>query len=264
MRALITGATGGIGAAFATALARSGHDVVLVARDRGRLERLARRLGDECPVAVQPLAADLGDSARLRAVERCVADPGLDVLVNTAGFATVGRFADLDAEREQAEIALNVVAVVRLTRAALPAMIARGSGAIINVSSIAAFVPARFSATYAATKAYLNSFTESLHEELCGSGVRLQALCPGFTRTDFVARSGADDSAIPSLAWMTPEAVVAASLQALRRDRVLCVPGVGNRVLVTILSGLPRRWARRLTGVGAKRGWAASAIRRER
>lgn len=260
-RALITGASGGIGAAFAFALAQRGIAVVLVARDRERLDDLARRLRSQCGAAVEVLPADLSDAAQRRAVETR-ASGGIDLLVNVAGVASVGRFAELAAEREAAQIALNLLAPMRLTRAALPAMIAQRRGAVIIVSSIAAFVPARFAATYAASKAALNSFGESLHEELRGSGVQVQVLCPGFTRTAFVDRAGADGGAIPSFAWMTPDAVVEASLASLRRRRVICVPGLRNRLLTALLSGLPRRWARRLTGAGAKQGWAAQAIRR--
>jgi short-subunit dehydrogenase len=251
---MVTGASSGIGAAFATALARQGFDIVLVARNRERLEDVARRLRSERDVAVEVVSADLTDASERQLVEtRLASDATIDVLINDAGVATVGRFADLDAELSGTQIALNIVAVARLTRAALPGMIARGRGAIVNVSSIAAFVPARFAATYAATKAYLNSFSESLHEELRGSGVQVQVLCPGFTRTAFVARAGADEASIPRPAWMTPEDVVAQSLAALRRGRAVCVPGLRNRALMIMLTSLPRRWARRLTGAGTKR-----------
>jgi short-subunit dehydrogenase len=200
------------------------------------------------------LSADLTETAQRAAVEvRLAGEPSIDVLINAAGVAAVGRFAGLDAERAAGQIALNDVAAMRLMHAVLPGMIARRRGVIINVSSIAAFVPARFAATYAASKAYLNSFSESLHEELRGSGVQVQVLCPGFTRTDFVTRAGADGDAIPGFAWMTPDAVVAASLTALRRGRVVCVPGLRNRALLAVLSALPRRWARRLAGAGIKR-----------
>ena len=157
--------------------------------------------------------ADLTQSMALRTVEEHVAgDDALELLVNNAGFGTTGPFARLDPDQEEAEICLNVLALVRLTRAALPGMIARGRGAIINVSSLAAFVPGPYDATYGATKAFVNSFTEALHEELCGTGVYVQTLCPGFTYTEFQQRAGIDISKIPTCAWMTPEAVVEASL----------------------------------------------------
>jgi short-subunit dehydrogenase len=262
-RALVTGASSGIGAAFAAAFAERGCDLVLVARNHSRLDELAQHLRREYAVTVEVLAADLTDAEQRRAIEtRLARDPAVDILVNDAGVASVGRFASLAADQQAAQIALNVVAVVRLTRAVLPGMLARRRGTIINVSSIAAFVPARFSATYGATKAYLNSFSEALYEELRGSGVHVQVLCPGFTRTEFAARAGADAGAIPAFAWMTPEAVVTASLSALRRRRSVCVPGWRNRLLTTVLAGLPRRLACRVAGAGAKQGWAADALRR--
>jgi len=257
-RALVTGASAGIGAAFAARLAREGVDLILVARSRDRLEALANELRDSCQVSVDVLAADLTRAADLRAVAEIVAgDSHLDMLVNSAGFATLGRFDQLDLEREEAEIHLNVVAPVRLTRAALPGMISRGHGYIINVSSIAAFLPGRYSATYCATKAYLNSFTEALHEELRRSGVVVQVLCPGFTRTEFHRRAGVDSSKFPSFAWMSAADVAEASLAALRRGKLVCIPGTANRLVAATLRLLPRRLVRRAGGVGAKRGWAA-------
>ena len=169
----------------------------------------------------------------------------------SAGLGAV--FADLDPEREDEEIRLNVVALTRLTRAALPGLIARGRGAIINVSSMAAFQPAPMNATYGATKAFVNSFTEALHEELRGSGVRVQALCPGFTRTEFQERAGIDTSGIPSFAWMAPEAVVDAALAALARGTVVCVPGIGNHLLTAAATALPRALVRRIVGAGGRR-----------
>jgi hypothetical protein len=261
-RALVTGASSGIGAAFAAALAARGMALVLVARRRDRLAALADRLGRAHGVEIEVLAADLTDGEQRRTIERRLAGrPVIDVLVNAAGTASVGRFATLPAESEAAQIALNVVTAMRLTRAVLPGMLAQRRGAIIIVSSIAAFVPVRFSATYGASKAYLSSFGEALGEELRGSGVRVQVLCPGFTRTEFVDRAGADVAAIPAFAWMSAEAVAAASLAALRRARPVCVPGLSNRMLRAMLAVLPRRLARRLAGAGAKQGWAAGAVR---
>lgn len=260
-RALVTGASDGIGTAFAHALAERAYALILVARRLDRLETLATQLRERWGVAVEVLPADLTRAADLRAVEAAIGVDPLAILVNSAGVATVGPFASLDAEREAAQIALNVVALVRLTRAALPGMLARRNGAIINVSSFAAFVPGRFTATYGATKAYLNSFTEALYEELRGSGVRVQALCPGFTRTAFVRQAGFSTRAIPSIAWMRPEAVVKASLAALERNAAVCVPGRRHRALKALLFIVPRRLARRIMGVGAKRGWASDSLR---
>ena len=253
-RALVTGASTGLGAVFATALACQQYDLTIVARNRERLEALAERLRQNHGIAVEVVVADLTQGAALRTVEERVAqDQALELLVNNAGFGTTGPFATLDPDREEAEILLNVMALVRLTRAALPGMIARDRGAIINVSSMAAFVPGPYDATYGATKAFVNSFTEALHEELRGTRVRVQALCPGFTHTEFQQRAGIDVSAIPAYVWMTPEAVVEASLAALRRGQIVCVPGLMNRLLALLIGATPRRLVRRVTGLLAHR-----------
>jgi short-subunit dehydrogenase len=252
--ALVTGASAGIGEAFARRLARDGYDLTLVARSRERLAKLAKELEKEHEIEVAVEAADLTVPEELRAIERRVGDDAaLELLVNNAGFGTIGRFAALDVDREEEEIRLNVIALVRLTRAALPGMTRRKRGAIINVSSLAAFQPAPSNATYGATKAFVNSFTESLHEELRGTGVQVQALCPGFTRTEFQSRAGIDTSRIPSLAWMSAESVVDASLAGLQRGDVVCIPGFGNRVLANAVSAVPRPLVRRIMGIGASR-----------
>jgi uncharacterized protein len=253
-RALVTGASTGIGAAFAQHLARNQYDVILVARNRERLQELAGRLHKEHCVRAEVLPADLTQAAELRIVENLVAGAAkLDLLVNNAGFGTMGRFAELDVEREEEEIHLNVLALVRLARAALPGMIARQHGGIINVSSLAALQPGPYNATYAATKAFVNAFTESLHEELRGTGVRVQALCPGFTRTEFQERAGIDTSGVPAFVWMSPEAVVDASLAALSRGDLLCIPGLANRTVAALVGVAPRGLTRRVVGSLAKR-----------
>lgn len=253
-RALITGASSGIGRSFAEHLAKQGCDLVLVARDAARLRELAKQLEKAHGISARVLSKDLCRSEERARVEAEIGgDPELDLLVNNAGFGTLGRFAELDLEREVEEIELNVTAVVRLTRVALPGMIARGRGAIINVASLAAFQPGPYNATYAATKSYLKSFTESLSEELRGSGVRVQVLCPGFTRTDFQRRAGLDSSRIPSFAWLTAEQVVEESLQALHRDKVVCIPGLAYRMTATVAGLTPDTVLRRVVGVLARR-----------
>ena len=253
-RAWVTGASAGIGAAFARRLARDHFDLALVARSRGRLEKLAAELEKADGIACEVVAADLTDAADLRRVGEAVgSDDGLELLVNNAGFGTVGAFAELDPAREEEEIRLNVVALTHLARAALPALIARGRGSIINVSSMAAFQPVPMNATYGATKAFVNSFTEALHEELRGTGVTVQALCPGFTRTEFQERAGIDTSGLPSFAWMTAEAVVDSSLAALRRGDVVCVPGFSNRLVASAATAMPRAIVRRFVGAAGRR-----------
>ncbi len=244
--ALVTGASSGIGAEFARQLAERRYDLVLVARSRDRLETLAKELAERRGIDVAVLAADLTLDADLRAVEARVADEErLELLVNNAGMGTVGPFASADAAREEAEIRLNVLALVRLTHSALPKLIARGRGAILNVSSLAALFPAAYNATYGATKAFVNSFTEALFEEVRGTGVSLQALCPGFTRTEFQARAGIDPGEVPGFAWMDPDAVVRSSLAALDRRELICVPGLGYRGLAALTGAIPRGLVRR-------------------
>jgi short-subunit dehydrogenase len=251
-RALVTGASSGIGAAFATRLSREGADVTIVARSRQRLDALAERLRAG-GANVDVLVADLREATDVEAVAARVAAAPPDILVNNAGFGTVGPFAELDPAREEEEIRVNIIALMHLTRAALPGMLARDSGAIVNVSSIAAYQPGPFNATYSATKAWVSSFTEAISEELRGTNVSIQALCPGFTRTEFQDRAGIDTASLPGMMWMSAEDVVEASLTALRRREVICVPGVGNRVAVTLTGIVPRALLRRVAGTLGRR-----------
>jgi len=249
-RAAVTGASTGIGEAFSERLARDGWDLCLVARRKARLEALAKRLRREHGVRVRVFPADLTDPAALRALERHLArDARLELLVNDAGMGDVGAFEAHDLELVDAEIRLNVLAVVRLTHAALRGMLRRRRGAVINVSSTAAFQPFPYAATYGGTKAFLNSFTEALHEELRGSGVRVQSLCPGLTHTEIFTRAGADVSGLPAFLWMEPKAVVAESLAALARGRVVCVPGFGNRALASLSRLVPHEVSGRVARV---------------
>jgi len=252
-RALVTGASAGIGEAFARALAAQGTDLTLVARRRDRLDALAKELSERHRVAATVEVADLADEGDLARLAAGLAAEPPDLLVNNAGFGTVGRFAELEPERELEEIRLNVFALVTLSRAVLPGMLARGGGAIVNVSSLAGESPGPFSATYSASKAFVTRFSEALHEEARGSGVTIQALLPGFTRTEFQDVAGVDKGIIPSFAWMRAEQVVRASLAALERGDAICIPGVGNRVLGTLTSLAPRGAARRILGAIQRR-----------
>jgi uncharacterized protein len=239
-RALVTGASSGIGAAFAERLAHDGYDLIVVARRRENLEALARRLHDSEHISVEVIAVDLARPDGLRAVEKRIADESsLELLVNNAGFGGYMPFVQLDPDKAEELINLQVLAVTRLTRAALPGMIARGHGSIINVSSRLAFsgslgssqLPKR--ATYAGTKAFINTFTQLLQSELEGTGVRVQALCPGVVQTEFHERVGADPSRFPPEIVMKPEEVVAASLAGLRLGEVICMPALDNPSLLT-------------------------------
>jgi short-subunit dehydrogenase len=253
-RAWVTGASAGIGAAFAQRLARDGYDLALVARNVDRLGALAGRLAQRHGVHADVVGADLTAVEDVDRVAALVArDRALMLLVNNAGFGTAGAFAGLDPQREEEEIRLNVLALVRLTRAALPGLLRHRRGGIINVSSMAGFQPVPFNATYGATKAFVNSFTEALSEEVSGTGVHVQALCPGFTRTEFQERAGIDVSALPAFAWMSAEAVVDASIAGLARGDVVCVPGIANQVMTAATGALPRRAVRRLMGIASRR-----------
>lgn len=252
-QALITGASSGIGEAFARRLARDGYALSIVARRADRLEALAKDLEQSHGTDVEVLRADLAQPEELaRVEERLRAEPLPDLLVNNAGFGTVGRFHELPLAREQEEIALNVVALVRLSHAALGPMVKRGRGSIINVSSMAGAVPGPFTATYGATKAYVTSFSESLSIELRETGVRVQALCPGFTRTEFQEAAGIDARKLPRFMWMSSEQVVEVSLDALGRDQVIVVPGALNRGAMAALGFIPRGGLRRVSRIVAR------------
>jgi len=245
--ALVTGASSGIGEAFSRALAREGFNLVLVARRRRRLAALARELSEKHGVVSEPFAQDLSTAAGLhRVADRIARERRLELLVNDAGLGAFERFAGSEWSREESEIRVNILAVVRLVHAALPQMIRRGRGAVINVSSTAAFAPSPNFAVYGATKAFLNSFTEALHVELRGTGVQVQALCPGLTHTEIFVKAHADTSGLPDFLWMEPGEVVAESLAALARGTVLCVPGLGNRTLANLARMLPHAASSRI------------------
>ena len=253
--ALITGASAGIGTAFASQLAARGNTVVLVARDGERLESLAKELATRYGVGTEVMAADLTDPSQLAAVEARLSDreQPVDVLVNNAGFGTVGKLSELDRDTETREINLNVVALVRLTHAALGPMVERGRGGVLNVSSLAGGQPTPGNATYAATKAFVSSFTQSVHEELRGSGVKVTVVCPGFTRTEFQVRAGMDPGKVPGFLWQSAEEVAAGALDALEHNRAVYVPGTLNRLTANMVSVLPDAVTRRAAAFVVKR-----------
>lgn len=254
---LVTGATAGIGKVFAERLAARGYDLILVARDVPRLEAVAAELTGRHGVSVEALAADLASDAEVERVSaRIAGGPPLAILVNNAGFGVKGDLAVTDPAAQAAMLHVHALAPLRLCRAALPAMLARRSGAIVNVSSIASFIYTPGNANYSATKAYLTAFSEGLDGEVRGAGVRVQALCPGFTRTEFHDRMGltaAERKRRPL--WLSAEFVVDTSLRALERGGpVVCIPDWRYRVLVFLIGHVPRRllgWAtRRVHGAG--------------
>jgi uncharacterized protein len=245
--ALVTGASSGIGAAFARSLAARGHDLVVVARTKEALEEVASSLA----VDVEVLAADLATDVGVADVEARLRDGGrpVDLVVNNAGFGTTGKFAELPIDEEDREIRLNVLALTRLTSAALPGMVSRRSGGVINVASIAAFQPTPGTATYGGTKAYVLSFTQALREELRGTGVKALVVCPGFTRTEFQERANYEVKGLAARFWQTPEEVVEAALTALGKDAGLCVPGWQNKVAAGATHLTPRRLLPRVAGL---------------
>lgn len=247
VRALVTGASGGIGEEFARQLAAQGADLVLVARRADALERLAVELQDRNGVRCEVVAADLTTDAGVSAVADRVGD--VDLLVNNAGYGIAQHLADTEPEHVDGMIRLNVLALAGLTRAALPGMLERGHGGIVNVSSVAGFQPSPSFATYNATKAFVTMFTEALALEVHGTGVRVQALCPGLTRTGFQSVAGETGTdGLPDLLWQEPRDVVLASLAGLRRNKVIVVPGAHNKVLVAGSSVLPNGIKRRVAG----------------
>ena len=237
--AVITGASSGIGEAFARRLAGEGYNLLLVARRRALLAKLALHLETTNHITAAVMAADLSTDEGIRKVEKRIsADPAIEILVNSAGFGTRGFFAEVEAVKSQNMVCLHVMAVMRLTRAVLPNMLANRKGSIIQVSSIGAFFTTAHYVVYSATKAFINMLVQGLHEELAGTGVRIQALCPGLTRTGFMCTEEFNEfnySKIPEFAWMSPEQVVDESIAALNRDRLICIPGRGNRIFVGAL-----------------------------
>jgi short-subunit dehydrogenase len=250
--AVITGATSGIGAAFARHLAAQGHHLLITGRRQPQIEALAKALADQHCINVDVEIAELADDADLaHLAERVKALRSIRVLVNNAGFGVGGQeFHAVDFAAHAAMLKVHALATMRLTHAALPAMLARQGGSIINVASLAGFVPIPRHAMYSATKGFVVSFSEALAIELRGTGVRVQALCPGFIRTDFHARQGIDPTRYyrtsGPLRAMTSDKVVHASLRCLSRGDVICVPGLANRLLSAILPLLPRRLLYRL------------------
>lgn len=252
--AVVTGASAGIGREFCRQLAERGHDLVLVARDEARLRELAAALTSTHAITAEVMAADLTlDEDVGRLIVRLRA-PDVTLLVNNAGFGTVGSLATADPVQQERMIRLHVLAPMRLTQAVLPGFLARGRGGIVNVSSVASFIYAPGNVNYCATKAYLTTFSEGLATELRGTGVRAQALCPGFTHSEFHQRMGEDTRRRPRFSWLDAPDVVRASLDQLDRGGpVICVPGLGYKLLVGLIRVLPRSLIGRLTGVGYRR-----------
>lgn len=246
--ALVTGASSGIGEVLARKLAGAGVPTVVVARRADRLQAIA----DEFD-GVEVLVADLLTMTGQRAVADRIGDDArpIDLVVNNAGFGTNGWFHELDADRSADEIELNVSALTRLSQAAVAAMVPRERGWLLNVSSVASFQPAPRLAVYAATKAYVTSLTESLHEEVKSHGVHVTALCPGLTKTEFQSVSNTDQYAdeFPGIAWTSPDQVVDEGLSSVIANRTLAVPGAQYKLLTAATNVTPRWMKRRMSGL---------------
>lgn len=241
--ALITGASAGIGETFARKLAARGYDLILVARREDRLQSLAREL----PASI--IAADLTQEDGLAAVEQAIRENArLELLVNNAGFGTLGRFWQASLAGQEQMHKLHIMAMMRLTHAALGAMVPRDRGGIINVSSVAAFGQTEGNVSYCATKAWANAFTQGLDIELHGFGsrVKVQALCPGFTMSEFHDVLGVDRKNIPDFLWMQADTVVEASLRGLDRGEVIVVPGAVYKIGAALLKYVPHNWKKRI------------------
>ncbi|MFE9169897.1 SDR family NAD(P)-dependent oxidoreductase [Streptomyces kebangsaanensis] len=248
--ALITGSTAGIGAAFARRLAADGHNLVLVARDTKRLTEQATELHDRHGIEAEVLTADLATDDGIDAVAarlRNRTNP-VDLLINNAGFGNKGRYLDVPMSDELRMIKVHIEAVLRLTSAATGAMRERGRGGVVNVASVAAFVPR---GTYGASKAWVVQFTQGVARDLAGSGVRLMALCPGFVRTEFHQRAGMGTDNIPNWMWLDADKLVAAALADLDRGKTLSVPDPRYKALTGLAKVAPHGL---LGGVTSKTG----------
>lgn len=247
--ALVTGATAGIGAAFTRRLAADGFDLILLARDVARLTRAAEEYRAVHGVEVEILAADLTTEDGLAAAEQR-AGRGVDLLVNNAGFGQRGDFLATELPDELAMLRVHCEAVLRLTRAALPGMVMRGRGGVVNVASVAAFFPR---GTYSASKAWVVTFSESVRQEVSGSGAHVMALCPGWVRTEFHERSQMDTSGIPESLWLEADELVDAAIRDFRRGVPVSVPDVRYKALAGLGRLLPRRLTAHLSARAGSR-----------
>ncbi|HEU4811942.1 MAG TPA: SDR family oxidoreductase [Nocardioides sp.] len=249
--ALITGPTAGIGLSFARRLAERGHDLVLVARDAARLAEVAAELRSAYAVHVEVLPADLVDRADLARVEARLADRArpVELLVNNAGFGMKHRFLDNPVDAENAMLDVLVTAVLRLSHAALGAMSERGHGGIINVSSVAAFLPR---GSYSAAKAWVNSFSEWAAHEYRPQGVTVMALCPGFTKTEFHERMDVSRDSAPEFMWLDADELVATALNDFDKGRVYSIPSTRYKLITTASRLVPNRVLQRFQAMGRK------------
>ena len=250
--ALVTGATSGIGYEFARQLAERGHDVVLVARDRARLENVSDELRRDYKVRSEVLVADLSDRAQIGKVAQRLADDArpVDLLVNSAGQAQKRGFLRNEVEVEEAALDLHCTSVLVLSHAAARAMKARGRGGIINVSSVASYAAM---GTYSAAKAWVRYFSEGLSRDLTGTGITCMALCPGFTHTEFHDRAQLNMSRLPEFMWLDASKVVRQGLDDAAKGKIVSIPGAQYKTLVGVMSAVPRVLVRDVSSSLARR-----------
>jgi short-subunit dehydrogenase len=249
--ALVTGATSGIGAAYAKLLAKEKYDLVLVARDLPRLNAYAKELNKNYKIKVETLQADLTKPAQLSKVEKRLSSKTkpIEVLINNAGFGIKQSFADSEIKKEQELLDVLVTAPMRLTHAVLPQMLKRDSGVIVNVSSVASWIAG---GTYSAAKSYLTVFSEYLNTELKSTNIKISALCPGFTRTEFHQRGNMRMSGLPNFMWLSSDQVVAKSWKNAKAGKAICIPGWQYLTLSTIARVAPRPIVRK-AGINVRR-----------
>ncbi len=249
--ALVTGATAGIGFSYAQLLANEGFDLVLVARDLPRLNKVAKELAKAYGIKAETLKADLTKPSQLAKVEKRLASNSkpIEVLINNAGFGIKDSFVDSALVKEQELLDILVTAPMRLTHSVLPQMLKRDSGVIVNVSSVASFIAG---GTYSAAKSYLTVFSEYLHTELRDTNIKVSALCPGFTRTEFHARGKMKMTGLPNYMWLTTDQVVRKSWRDVKAGKVICIPGLQYLILCTIARIAPRPIVRK-AGINVRR-----------
>ena len=241
--ALITGGTAGIGDSFARLLAKEGFNIVLVARDEARLDERATALSRDFSIQTQTIAADLATEEGCAKVERFIQANPLDVLVNNAGFGINKAFTASHIDKEEELLKVLVRTPMRLMHVTLPSMRERGTGIIINVSSVASFIAG---GTYSAAKSYLTVLSESLHTEHAGTGVTVSALCPGFTRTEFHERARMRMSSLPEFMWINSDQLVASAWADAKAGKAVSIPGWQYKTLVGLTRSVPRSFVRRL------------------
>lgn len=243
--ALITGATSGVGAAFARRLAHDGYNLIVTGRRKEKINALANELSEAYHVNVEVIIVELSDNVELEALVERINNLHIDILINNAGFGINRNFCEEDPRIQEEMVQVHINCPMRLIHAVLPDMISRGNGVIINVSSVGAFLSTPKNTIYSGTKAFLRAFTESLHLELMGTGVKVQVLCPGLVRTDFHEKIGIEEAEQENkglVRWKSPEEIVDMSIKGLEKNEVVCIPGWPTKMRIFLMSILPRRF----------------------